>query len=117
VLNTWFNLIRQRLGFGYWSLCAHLKNKAKNAVQLVDNLERPVSAEAHRRKVDGGVFGHIHKAEVRMIRGVLDCNDGDWAESRTALIGQGDGGLEVVNWAEQRSLAMPETSSPDSRTA
>ncbi len=102
--NHWFNLARRQLGFGYWSLSAYLKNKVKNAVQFIDNFEAAVAAEARRRRVDGVVCGHIHKAEIRTIDGVLYCNDGDWVESCTALVEHLDGRLEIVHWAEVRDL-------------
>ena len=117
VLNTWFNLLRRRLGFGYWSLSAYLKNKVKNAVQFVNNFELATSAESKRRKVDGVIRGHIHKAEMRKIRDVLYCNDGDWVESCTALVEHAGGALEIVNWAERRSFSMLETSSQDNLAA
>lgn len=107
-LNNWFNYLRRRLGFGYWSLSAYLKNKVKNAVQFVDNFEQAVTEEARRRKVDGVVCGHIHKAEMRTIGGILYCNDGDWVESCTALVEHMDGGLEILHWAEQRQFSMLE---------
>jgi UDP-2,3-diacylglucosamine pyrophosphatase LpxH len=44
------------------------------------------------------VCGHIHRAEMREIDGVLYCNDGDWVESRTALVEHHDGRLELVHW-------------------
>ena len=103
-LNTWFNLIRRRLGFGYWSLSAYLKNKVKNAVQFVDNYEHAVCEEVRRRQADGVVCGHIHKAEIRMIDGVLYCNDGDWVESCTALVEHADGRLEIVHWSEHPQI-------------
>jgi UDP-2,3-diacylglucosamine pyrophosphatase LpxH len=45
------------------------------------------------------VCGHIHRAEMREINGTLYCNDGDWVESRTALVEHHDGRLELVHWA------------------
>jgi hypothetical protein len=44
------------------------------------------------------VCGHIHKAEIRTIDGILYCNDGDWVESCTALVEHFDGRLEVLDW-------------------
>ena len=104
-VNLWFNRIRRRFGFGYWSLSAYLKGKVKNAVQFIDNFERAVADEARRRQVDGVVCGHIHKAEIREIDGILYCNDGDWVESCTAMVEHQDGRLEIVHWAEIRSLS------------
>ena len=35
---------------------------------------------------------------MRDIDGILYCNDGDWVESRTALVEHFDGSLELVHW-------------------
>ena len=99
-LNLWFNLARRKLGFGYWSLSSFLKVRVKNALQFIENFEQAVAEEARRRKVDGVVCGHIHKAEIREIDGILYCNDGDWVESCTALVEHLDGRLEIVHWAQ-----------------
>jgi len=105
-LNTALNRLRRRLGFGYWSLSACLKSKVKNALQFIDNFESALADEARRRNVDGVICGHIHKAEMREIAGVLYVNDGDWVESCTALVEHGDGRLEILNWATMRSWSM-----------
>ena len=106
VLNRYYNGIRRRLGYGYWSLSAYLKNRVKNAVQFVCNFENAVAHEAAKRKVDGVVCGHIHHAEKRMIGDVLYCNDGDWVESCTALVEDKTGKLELLYWADMRQMAM-----------
>ena len=108
-LNHWFNKVRLRLGYPYWSLSAFLKNKVKNAVSYVSEFEHAVAAEAKRRGADGVVCGHIHKAEIREIDGVLYCNDGDWVESCTALVEDFAGNLRIVHWAEVRHFDMMET--------
>ena len=107
-LNTVFNRIRRRLGFGYWSLSAFLKGKVKNAVQFVADFETAVTDEARRRGLDGVVCGHIHKADLSTAHGVLYANDGDWVESCTALVEHFDGQLEVLQWAKLRSWSMIE---------
>jgi UDP-2,3-diacylglucosamine pyrophosphatase LpxH len=107
-LNTHVNRLRRRLGFGYWSLSAFLKSKVKNALQFIDSFEHAVADEALRRGVDGVICGHIHKAEMRDIRGVAYINDGDWVESCTALVEHADGRLEILAWATLRSWSMVE---------
>lgn len=99
VLNRWFNAVRRRLGFPYWSLSAVLKHKVKNAVEFVSNFETAVAAAARARRVDGVVCGHIHCPQMRYIDGVLYCNDGDWVESCTALVEDDRGQLSVLHWA------------------
>jgi UDP-2,3-diacylglucosamine pyrophosphatase LpxH len=103
-VNHWFNVARRRLGYPYWSLSAWLKGKVKNAVEYVSRFEVAVAEEAAKRGVDGVVCGHIHKAEIRPMNGVLYCNDGDWVESCTALVEHFDGRLEILHWAEKRHL-------------
>ena len=106
-VNHWFNLIRRRLGYSYWSLSAYLKHKVKNAVQFIDDYEQTIVEEARRQGVDGVVCGHIHHAELRLVDGILYANDGDWVESCTALVEHMDGRLEIVHWLEQLPLALP----------
>jgi UDP-2,3-diacylglucosamine pyrophosphatase LpxH len=99
-LNHWFNKLRRRLGYPYWSLSAYLKHKVKNAVQFIDDFETVVAREAALRGMDGAVCGHIHKAELKMIDGILYCNDGDWVESCTALVETMEGRLEILHWSD-----------------
>ena len=35
------------------------------------------------------------------MNGILYCNDGDWVESRTALVEHLDGRLEIIHWGAQ----------------
>ncbi len=103
-INLWFNLIRRKLGFSYWSLSAYLKHRVKNAVEYISHYEHAVVAEARKRGADGVVCGHIHTAEIRTIDGILYCNDGDWVESCTALVEHPDARLEILNWAKMRGF-------------
>ena len=97
-MNRHFNRIRAKLGLRYWSLSAYLKHKIKKALSYVSDFEKAVAHEAARRGYQGVVCGHIHKAEMRHIDGILYCNDGDWVESRTALVEHMDGRLELIYW-------------------
>jgi UDP-2,3-diacylglucosamine pyrophosphatase LpxH len=45
---------------------------------------------------------------MRMVKGVLYCNDGDWVESCTALVEHLDGRLEIIDWAAVRQASMLE---------
>ncbi len=114
-LNRYLNHLRGRLGLPYWSLSAYLKHKVKMALNYVTDFEVAVAGEARHRGHHGVVCGHIHRAEMREIQGTLYCNDGDWVESRTALVEHMDGRLELVTWpggdgqsqASAQKLAMP----------
>ena len=97
-VNRWFNKIRARMGLNYWSLSQYLKHSVKNAVSFIADFEMIMAREARIRNCDGVVCGHIHKAEIREIDGLLYCNDGDWVESLTALVETANGTLKIVHW-------------------
>lgn len=97
-VNRALNSLRARLGLPYWSLSQYIKHKVKNAVAYIGEYEHALVREARRRGMDGVVCGHIHKAEMRMIDGVLYCNDGDWVESLTALAETSSGELKLLGW-------------------
>jgi UDP-2,3-diacylglucosamine pyrophosphatase LpxH len=96
--NTVLSYVRRKLGLPYWSLSNFLKQKAKGAVKFVDDYEQALARAARERGCDGVVCGHIHKAQMREIDGVLYCNDGDWVESCTALVEDFDGSLHLITW-------------------
>jgi UDP-2,3-diacylglucosamine pyrophosphatase LpxH len=106
VVNHWFNVVRRRLGYPYWSLSVWLKRQVKEAVKAVDRFESALAGEAKRRGLDGVVCGHIHHAEMREVNGVLYLNDGDWVESCTALVEHHDGKLELLDWAALNRLSF-----------
>jgi UDP-2,3-diacylglucosamine pyrophosphatase LpxH len=97
-MNTHLNSLRARMGLPYWSLSRYLKLKVKRAVSYVNDFESAVARHARDLGVQGVVCGHIHHAEMRMVDGLLYCNDGDWVESLTALVEHADGRLEILDW-------------------
>jgi UDP-2,3-diacylglucosamine pyrophosphatase LpxH len=103
-LNQWFNSARAKLGLPYWSLAKFLKHRVKNAVSYITDFEDALAHEARRRGFDGVVCGHIHKAEIRDVGGVLYCNDGDWVESLTALVELDSGELKIIDWKSIEAL-------------
>lgn len=104
-MNRHLNKMRAWLGLPYWSLSAYLKLKVKKALNYVTDFEVAVAKEAKKRGHQAVLCGHIHRAEMRTIDGILYCNDGDWVESRTALVEHFDGRLELVDWSDlHRSL-------------
>jgi len=100
VLNGWMNSVRKLLNLPYWSLSHYLKLKVKSAVSFISAFEMAMVRETKRRGCEGVVCGHIHKAEQRMIQGILYLNDGDWVESLTALVEHHDGQLEILHWPD-----------------
>ena len=116
-LNRHFNALRARLGLRYWSLAQFLKHKVKNAVTYITAFEQAVAAEARSRHFDGVVCGHIHKAEIRDIDGILYCNDGDWVESLTALVETADGDLRILHWHEIADVIARQSLTEESEDA
>jgi UDP-2,3-diacylglucosamine pyrophosphatase LpxH len=100
------------LGLPYWSLSAYLKHRVKSALNYVTDFEGAVAREARQRGLQAVVCGHIHRAQMRDIDGVLYCNDGDWVESLTALVEHADGRLELVDWSHSVSAAPAVTKAP-----
>ena len=103
-LNRYVNFLRRRFGAPYWSIAAYLKHKVKNAVKYIANFEQALADEARRRNVLGLVCGHIHRAEITEIDGVLYCNDGDWVESCTTLTEDFNGRLALLRWTETKQV-------------
>jgi len=98
--NLYFNRLRRALGFGYWSLAAYLKFKAKSAVKFVTAYEDTLAAMARNQGADGVICGHIHRAETKMIDGMQYLNCGDWVESCTALVEDFAGNIQLLNFHE-----------------
>jgi UDP-2,3-diacylglucosamine pyrophosphatase LpxH len=105
-LNRYLNNMRGRLGLPYWSLSAYLKHKVKKALNYVTDFENAVAHEAAKHGYQGVVCGHIHRAEIRDVNGVLYCNDGDWVESRSALVEHMDGRLELSFWKPESAAVQ-----------
>ena len=101
-INPYINAVRRMLKLPHWSLSAYLKSKAKKAVQYIGSFEDAVAQAARKRGVEAVVCGHIHRAEIRDIEGILYCNDGDWVESCTSLVEDFNGGLRLIDWPKLR---------------
>ena len=106
-LNLRMNQVSRRLGFGYWSVASYLKFKAKSAVKYVTQYEEAMVQLARQQDVDGVICGHIHRAEIRDIKGIRYLNSGDWVESCTALIEEFDGTMRLIHWQERNSEPIP----------
>ena len=100
-LNHWFNWGRRKLGFGYWSLSKHIKNKVKEADNYISNLEEAVVYAARQHGADGVICGHIHQAVITDYEGIRYANCGDWVESCTALAEEEDGNLRLIHRLEE----------------
>lgn len=102
--NLHFNRLRRALGFGYWSVAAYLKFKAKQAVKYVSDYENTIAQMARKQNVHGVICGHIHRAEIKTIGGVRYLNCGDWVESCTALVEDLNGKIRLLHLHENPVL-------------
>jgi UDP-2,3-diacylglucosamine pyrophosphatase LpxH len=102
--NLHFNRVRRLLGFGYWSVAAYLKYKAKSAVKYVSDYEESLAQMARKQNADGVICGHIHRAEIREIHGVRYLNCGDWVESCTALVEDFDGSIRLLHLHDENNV-------------
>ena len=102
-INTHFNYIRHKMGFGYWSLSKYLKHKVKKAIEFVFEFEVTLTDYARKRGYDGVICGHIHTPEIKQINGMTYMNDGDWVESCSALVEHLDGRWEIIYWTELKN--------------
>ena len=101
-INSRFNWIRRRCGFGYFSLSKYLKHRVKKAVDFIFQFEKNLAAYCKKRGFDGVICGHIHHAEIKVIDGVTYMNDGDWVESCTALVEHHNGSWQIVTWTQEK---------------
>ncbi|WP_131115315.1 MULTISPECIES: UDP-2,3-diacylglucosamine diphosphatase [Lichenihabitans] len=96
--NTYFNIVRRRLGFPYWSFSAWAKLKVKNAVNFIGSFETALAEQALKHNVDGVICGHIHHAVIREINGITYINTGDFVESCSVVVEHYDGSFEIIRW-------------------
>jgi len=113
-LNSKFNWLRHRLGFGYFSLSQYLKHRVKRAVDFMFKFEENLANYCKKRGFDGVICGHIHHAEIKEINGVVYMNDGDWVESCTALVEHWNGQWEIITWTKEKDNVVTDPDS-DSR--
>ena len=95
-LNAPINYLRRLLDLDYWSLSATVKRSVKNAVNFIGKFEEAIVRFAEDDQVAGVVCGHIHSPAIRKIGSTTYFNCGDWVESRTALVEEDDGTIELL---------------------
>lgn len=97
-LNPAVNFVRQRLGFGYWSLSANVKKCVKDAVSFIGEFEKAIVRYAADYEVDAVLCGHIHSAAVHQFGAVTYYNCGDWVETCSAMLEHLDGTIELAHF-------------------
>lgn len=89
ILNTVVNWVSEKLGYSRLSFSKKIKNSVKGAIKFIDDFESTAADIAIDNNYEYVVCGHIHKAEMRMIKNekgeTLYLNSGDWIENLTAL--------------------------------
>jgi len=100
LINTVLVKIRKWFGLPYWSLSAYMKNKTKEAISFVSDFETLITDYCNKQKADGVICGHVHKADIKMIKNIEYMNDGDWVESMTALVENWNGKWEIISWTQ-----------------
>ena len=110
-INSKYNWIRHRMGFGYFSISKFLKHRVKKAVDFMFKFEENLANYCKKRGFDGVICGHIHHAEIKEINGVMYMNDGDWVESCTALVEHWDGRWEIITWTKEKDNVDTDTNS------
>ncbi|MEJ2653819.1 MAG: UDP-2,3-diacylglucosamine diphosphatase [Acidihalobacter sp.] len=106
VLYDWLRALNKRLphrthkdeGMQPQTLSANAKHRVKQLVHFLSGFERRVEQTCRAAHAHGIICGHSHHAEITRFRGILYCNDGDWVESRTALVEHHNGRLELLRW-------------------
>lgn len=97
-LNKWYNKYRTYRGLPYFSLSQKIKSSVKTATNFIGDFENHMVTHARSLDCDGVICGHIHKAEIRDIDGMIYMNSGDWVESNTALVETKKGNWRIVNF-------------------
>ena len=103
-LNRWTNRIRRLFGGHYWSLASWIKARVHKVREAIDAFEKAAIHEAKKQGVDGIICGHIHHPAVKVVDGILYCNDGDWIENCTALVENDCGRIELLHWSETQKV-------------
>ena len=101
--NLYFNRLRRSFGFGYWSVAAYLKSKAKAAMKYVGDYEDAIIQLARKQNVQGVICGHIHRPEIKMVGDITYLNCGDWVESCTALVEDHHGKIQLHYFHENNA--------------
>ena len=101
-LNGVVNATRRVFGINkYWSLSKYAKDTIKSSVSFITDYEGMLASHAKHHAYDGVICGHIHKAEMREIDGILYLNCGDWVESCSAIVETLEGEWKIIHFLEK----------------
>ena len=97
-INKWYNKYRTYRGLPYFSLSQKIKASVKTATNFIGDFENHMVTHAKSLECDGVICGHIHKAEIRNVDGIIYMNSGDWVESNTALVETLKGKWKIISF-------------------
>ncbi len=97
-LNRFVHWLHEVSGRPYWSLAQRVKSSFGFVHRYVERFRRATVQAAREAGLDGVICGHIHRAELADVDGLIYCNDGDWVESCTALVEDRAGNLSLITW-------------------
>ena len=100
-MNHWVAFVRRKLRLPYWSLSAYLKAQTKETINMLYKYKETMVKHCKNKGYDGIICGHIHTPEIKLIDGIEYMNDGDWVESRTALVEHYDGKWELIYYKDE----------------
>jgi UDP-2,3-diacylglucosamine pyrophosphatase LpxH len=95
-INKRHNNKRRKSGLPYRSISQEMKKKVKRVVSYISDFETEMVKFAKFKHVDGMICGHIHQPENKYIGTIHYLNSGDWVESLSALVEDGEGKWSIV---------------------
>lgn len=114
-INRWYNFIRSKKGYPYYSIAGHIKTHIRGANHAISRYRNAAIALAKKVDVDGIVCGHIHHPEITEVDGKTYYNDGDWIENCSALTEDKYGNIQLVYWAQSSLEKQCDKSQKDIR--
>lgn len=80
--NTFYNIVRKKLGLKPHSLANYVKQNVKGASNFIKNFEVNAEILANQKGCDVAICGHIHKPKISENY----MNSGDFCENSTCLV-------------------------------
>jgi UDP-2,3-diacylglucosamine pyrophosphatase LpxH len=75
-----------------------MKLATPTSARYIDTFEQAAVRHAHSQGYDGIICGHIHRAKLCRMDGLVYANTGDWVESCSALVEERTGDLQLLRW-------------------
>jgi UDP-2,3-diacylglucosamine pyrophosphatase LpxH len=92
------NDLRHLFGMPYRPQTEQLKMSVGTSARFIRRFEKVAIAQAREQGYDGIICGHIHRASLCKVDGILYANTGDWVESCSALVETRAGEMQLLRW-------------------